>query len=91
MKKLIASAILAVSSITFVSSIEAKPASAAASVSAPQINIQLGQNRRYNRRRVVTQTRTVRVGRQVYRETYRITYRANGTTKTQLISRTRIR
>ena len=91
MKKFIALAILAVSSIAFASSVEAKSVSTAANLSAPQINIQLGQNSRNNRRRVVMQTRTVRVGRQVYRETYRIVYRANGTTRTQLVSRTRIR
>lgn len=92
MKKFIALAILAVSAAAFASSVEAKSISAAGSLSAPQIRIQLGQNRRNNnRRRVTTQTRTVRVGRQLYRETYRVIYRANGTTKTQLISRTRIR
>ncbi len=95
MKKFIALAILAMSAVAFVPSVEAKSSSTAAAVatssSAPQIRVQLGQNRRYNQRRVVTQTRRVRVGRQVYRETYRITYRANGTTRTQLISRVRVR
>jgi hypothetical protein len=74
--------------MAFVPSAEAKT-----SISGePQINIQLGQNRRNNNRRTVrTYTRNVRVGRAVYRETYRVTYRRNGTTRTQLISRTRIR
>ena len=66
----------------------------ATSLSAPQVTIQLGQNRRNirrnNRVRVVTQTRIVRVGRQRYREVVQIRYRANGTT-TRVISRTRIR
>ena len=90
MKKFLALAILTISAAAFASSVEAKPISAASNLSAPQIRIQLG-NRRNNRRRVTTQTRTVRVGRHLFRETYRVVYRANGTTRTQLISRTQIR
>lgn len=90
MKKFLASAILSVSAIAFVPSVEAKSSSAANVASEPQINIQLGQNRRRNGRRVTTQVRNVRVGRQLYRETYRVTYRPNGTTRTQLISRVRV-
>lgn len=49
-------------------------------------------NRRNDRRvRVTTQTRTVRVGRRVYRETYQIRHLPNGRTQTRLISRVRIR
>ena len=91
MKKFLALAILSVSTVAFVPSVEAKSSGAANVASVPQINIQLGQNRRRNnQRRVTTQVRNVRVGRQVYRETYRVVYRPNGTTRTQLISRVRI-
>ncbi len=91
MKKLLALAILSVSAVAFVPSVEAKSSNAAANtVSEPQIRVQIGPNRRNNRRAVRTYTRNVRVGRQLYRETYRVTYRANGTTRTQLVSRVRI-
>ncbi len=93
MKKFLALAILSISAAAFVPSVEAKSSSAATNtVSEPQINVQIGPNRRrYNQRRAVrTYTRNVRVGRQLYRETYRVTYRANGRTRTQLISRVRI-
>jgi len=43
-----------------------------------------------NRRRSVTRTRVVRVGRRVYRETYVVRYLPNGRVHTQLISRVRI-
>jgi len=50
------------------------------------------QNRRYNQRSVRIVTRNVRRGRQIFRETYRVTYNSrNGRTRTQLISRVRIR
>ena len=93
MKKFLALAILSMSAVAFVPSVEAKSSNAAANnIGAPQINVQIGQNRRrYNQRRAVrTYTRNVRVGRQLYRETYRVVYRANGTTRTQLVSRVRI-
>ena len=93
MKKLLALAILSVSAVAFVPSVEAKSNNTAANiVGEPQINVQIGRNnRRYNQRRTVrTYVRNVRVGRQVYRETYRVVYRANGTTRTQLVSRVRI-
>ena len=48
-------------------------------------------NRRNNRVRVVTQTRIVRQGYRTFRETLRITYLPNGRTRTQIISRVRIR
>ena len=44
-----------------------------------------------NMRQTAIQTRNVRIGRALYRETYRIVYRRNGTARTQLISRVRIR
>jgi len=74
-----------------VPSVEAK--TGAASVAAgPQIQVQIGQNRRNRRyyRRVVTRTRITRVGRATYRETYRITYLPNGRTRTQIVSRVRV-
>jgi hypothetical protein len=50
------------------------------------------RGRRYNnRRRSVTRTRVVRVGRRLYRETYVVRYLPNGRIHTQLISRVRIR
>lgn len=86
MKKIIALSLLLLSVVAFVPSAEAKTNTSG----EPQINVQLGQNRR-NQRTTRTYTRRVRVGRAVYRETYRVTYRRNGTTKTRLVSRTRIR
>lgn len=51
------------------------------------------RNNRWNNRRVrtVTQTRIIRQGFRTFRETIRITYLPNGRTRTQVISRTRIR
>ena len=50
------------------------------------------RNWRNNRRvRTVTQTRIVRQGFRTFRETLRITYLPNGRTRSQIISRTRIR
>jgi hypothetical protein len=51
------------------------------------------RNNRWNNRRVrtVTQTRIVRQGFRTFRETLRITYLPNGRTRTQIISRVRIR
>ncbi len=47
---------------------------------------------RNNRRvRVTTQTRIVRQGFRTFRETLRITYLPNGRTRTELISRVRVR
>ena len=96
MKKLLALAILSISSLAFVSSTEAKSINAknspATSISEPQVRVQIGRNRRYNRRvRVVNQTRTVRRGRNLYRETYQTRYQANGRVTTRLISRVLIR
>jgi hypothetical protein len=93
--------VLSLASIGFVaSSTEAKAAETsnstaanmAASTFAPQWRNQRGRWRGNNRRvRVVTQTRLVRVGRQVYRETYQVRYMLNGRTQTRLISRVRVR
>lgn len=72
--------------------VKANPLNANAA-EAPQVRIQVGRNRRWNNRqvRVVTQVRTVRVGRRVYRDTYRITYLPNGRTRSQLVSRVVLR
>ena len=87
--------ILAVASMGFVVSAEAKSVNSAnenvtvAANSAPQW--QRNRNyRRYDRRRSVTQTRLVRYGRRVYRETFVVTYWPNGRTDTRLISRQRV-
>ena len=84
--------ILALSSMGFVVSAEAKTANATsenstiAASSAPQW--QRNRNyRRYGRRHSVTRTRLVRYGRRLYREVYVITYWPNGRTDTRLISR----
>lgn len=90
---------LSLASVGFVASsaeATAKPAVAAtttvmSNAAAPQWN-RRRQARRNNRRvRVVTQVRTVRRGRAVYRETYQTRYLPNGRTTTRLISRVRIR
>ncbi len=96
MKKFLALSLLLGSIIFTVSSAEAKTASEntknAIEISAAQPG-RYYQNRRYNNQRTVRiVTRNVRRGRQIYRETYRVTYNnRNGRTKTQLISRVRIR
>ena len=95
MKKLLG-LVLSLASIGFVASSEAKAAQPSV---APAINAAAPQWRYRNRRwrdnnsrvRVVTQTRTVRRGRQVYRDTYQIRYLPNGRTRTTLISRIRVR
>lgn len=94
MKKFIGLSLLLLSAIAFVPSVEAKSNiannSTANSAGEPQYRGQIYQNRR-NNRTVRTYVRNVRQGRAVYRETYRVVYRANGTTRTQLVSRVRIR
>ena len=96
MKKFLTLAILSLSSMAFVPSIEAKSntvsTDAAAVAAAPQINVRIGRGNRYQRRvRVTTTTRTVRRGRNLVRETYRTTYRPNGAVNTRLINRVVIR
>jgi len=95
MKKFIALSLLLLSAIAFVPSVEAKSNTAnnltANSAVEPQYRGQVYQNRRRNNRTVRTYVRNIRRGRAVYRETYRVVYRANGSTRTQLISRIRIR
>ena len=92
--------ILALSSMGFVVSADAKTANASnenstiAASSAPQWQRNRRwdrrNDRRYERRRTVTRSRYVRVGRRLYRETYLVTYWPNGRTDTRLISRTRV-
>ena len=90
---------LALLSMGFVVSVEAKPVdvslqnSMVAASPAPQWQRDgYGRryDRRYNRSRSVTRSRVVRYGRRVYRETYLVTYWPNGRTDTRLISRYRI-
>ena|SRR5215217_5558004 len=90
---------LALLSMGFVVSAEAKPAdvslqnSTVAASSAPQWQRdRYGRryDRRYNRSRSVTRSRVVRYSRRIYRETYLVTYWPNGRTNTRLISRYRI-
>ena len=100
MKKRLLGIALAVVSMGFVASAEAKTSdvsqlnSTLAANAAPQWGRDRYRNdRRYDRRnnrRTVTQTRYVRYGRRLYRETYLVTYRSNGRTDTRLISRQRV-
>ena len=90
MKKFIALSLLLLSAAAFVPSVEAK-SNAAKNTVESQYGGQIYQNRRRNNRTVRTYVRNVRRGRAVYRETYRVVYRANGTTRTQLVSRIRVR
>ena len=89
--------ILALSSMGFVVSADAKTTNASnensstiAASSAPQWQRNRGYNRRYERRRTVTRSRYVRYGRRLYRETYLVTVWPNGRTDTRLISRQRV-
>jgi len=96
MKKFLALSLFLGSMIFTVSSVEAKTASENTNNSIQTSMAQQSryyQNRRYNNQRSVRiVTRNVRRGRQIYRETYRVTYNnRNGRTRTQLISRVRIR
>jgi hypothetical protein len=87
--------ILALSSMGFVVSADAKTTNASnenstiAASSAPQWQ-RYRNYRRYDRRRSVTRSRYVRYGRRLYRETYVVTYWPNGRTDTRLISRQRV-
>lgn len=97
MKKLLGF-VLALASIGFVASGEAKaagasaaPAAGASAASAPQWRNRNRRARNNRRVRVTTQTRLVRRGRRVYRETYQVRYLPNGRTQTRLISRVRVR
>ena len=99
MKKGILGIALAVVSMGFVASAEAKTSDVSqlntlAANAAPQWGRDRYDDRRYdrryNRRRTVTRARYVRYGRRLYRETYLVTYWPNGRTNTRLISRQRV-
>jgi hypothetical protein len=98
MKKRVLGIALALLSMSFVASAEAKTADVSqhntlAANAAPQWQRdRYGRRyeRRNNRRRSVTQSRLVRYGRRLYRETYLVTYWPNGRTDTRLISRQRV-
>lgn len=90
---------LALVSMGFVVSAEAKTANVSSEVTtvasaAPQWQWQRDRyGRRYDRRnnrRQRTFSRVVRYGRRLYRETYLVTYWANGRSNTRLINRSRI-
>ena len=99
MKKGILGIALAIVSMGFVASAEAKTSDVSqlnttlAANAAPQWGDRYGRrnDRRYNnRRRTVTRSRYVRYGRRLFRETYLVTYWPNGRTNTRLISRQRV-
>ncbi|HEX8371028.1 MAG TPA: hypothetical protein VF604_20960 [Pyrinomonadaceae bacterium] len=93
MKKFITLSLLLGSMVFGVSSAQAETNNVTepiANTVAPQVRIQIGRNNRRARRDVTT-TRVVRVGRQRFRETIRTTYLPNGRTRTQVISRVRVR
>ena len=94
---------LALVSMGFVVSAEAKTANVGSEVTtvanaAPQYQWERDRygrryNRRYDRRynrRQRTFSRVVHYGRRLYRETYLVTYWPNGRSNTRLINRTRI-
>jgi hypothetical protein len=104
MKKLFMLVLTLASFVFVVPSSETGTASAA-TVGAPQIQIQVGQRRRYRNRRwrrfenrgerigygrVYTTTRLVQRGYRTYRETYRVMTLPNGRTQATLISRVRV-
>lgn len=83
---------LILGSLAFIVPTAAEAKSTATVVTEPQIRVQIGPQRRANRRvRSVIETRIVRRGNRTFRETYRITYLRNGRTNQQLISRVLIR
>jgi hypothetical protein len=91
MKKALILSIILLTGIAIVPSVEAK---STGTKIEPQIRIQLGggrRNRRGGRVRTTTTTRIVGFGRNRVRETIRTTYMPNGRTRTEVISRERIR
>ena len=99
MKKALFLSMILGGSIMLLPSVEANAATPSANVTAPQIRVQIGQNRRNrrirrveNRRiRTVTTTRVRRVGFRTYRETIRTTYLPNGRRRTVTVRRVRVR
>ncbi|HEU4871871.1 MAG TPA: hypothetical protein VFT44_02145 [Pyrinomonadaceae bacterium] len=99
MKKRVLGIALAIISMGFVVSAEAKTAdnshlNTVAANAVPQWGrdrYDRRYDRRNDRRRTVTRSRYVRYGRRLYRETYLVTYRPNGRiVDTRLISRQRV-
>jgi hypothetical protein len=100
MKKLLALTLSLASMVFVAPSAEAKvrdtsasPTTIAVATSIQQQRRSLGMwGRRNNRRaQVITQTRLVRYGRQLFRETYQVRVLPNGRTQAMLISRVRVR
>jgi hypothetical protein len=97
MKKFLALALVLGSSVIFASSANAAESNSALALEAnasPQIYTQRTRTtQRYNRRgaRVVTRTRTTRVGGRLYREVVQYRYQPNGRVTVRVLSRTRIR
>ena len=88
---------LALVSMGFVVSAEAKTANVSSEVTTVANAAPQWQRDRYgrryerrNNRRQRTFSRVVRYGRRLYRETYLVTYWSNGRSDTRLINRTRI-
>ena len=88
---------LALVSMGFVVSAEAKTANVSSEVTTVANAAPQWQRDRYgrryerrNNRRQRTFSRVVRYGRRLYRETYLVTYWSNGRYDTRLINRTRI-
>ena len=90
MKKILTLSILSLSILASASLAEARTSNPA-NAAEPQVRVQIGQNRRGRPVRVVTRTRTVRVGFRTYRETIQTRYLPNGRATTRVISRVRVR
>ncbi|HEY8559139.1 MAG TPA: hypothetical protein VIL74_01965 [Pyrinomonadaceae bacterium] len=100
MKKILALALVFGSSIMFAPAAQAKSAESNSTAltleanASPQVVRQRTRTtQRINRRgaRIVTRTRTTRVGGRVYREVVEYRYRPNGSVTTRVVSRTRVR
>ena len=90
MKKLLLSASL-LGALAIIAPAAAEAKTTTNAVSAPQIQVRIGNNNRHYRRvRVVTTTRIVGYGRNRYRETIQTRYLPNGRTVVRVISRQRI-
>jgi hypothetical protein len=100
MKTLFAPILLLVSFV-FVGSSQPATANPVAAVTAPQVRIQIGRQRRRYRNRIIVPrgeqvgygrvfTRDVRRGRYLYRETYRVRQSPYGGIQTVLVSRVRL-
>ena len=88
MKKALFLSMILGGSIMLLPSVEVNAAAPSANVAAPQIRVEIGQNRRI---RTVTTTRVRRVGFRTYRETIRTTYLPNGRTRTVIVRRVQVR